>query len=382
MRRRQFIRLLGGAATTWPLAASAQRTTPVIGILHQRPAGSPGLLIDAFRQGLRDNGYIEGRNIIVRERQAERHDLLSPLAAELVSEKVDVIVASGSEAVRAAQEATRSIPIVMTSSSDPIGTGFVASLARPGGNITGLSLQSTEVSGGRLQLLKEIVPGLSVVAILWNPDDPPAALPLKETQVAAAALDLSAHAVQVHSPDEFEAAFASITDLHPQALVCLSAPLMSIHAERIAGWAVKSRLPAMQNYKEFPRAGGLMSYGPSLVDLYRRAAVYVDKILKGARPADLPVEQPTKFEFVVNLTTAKALGLTVPDKLLAIADELSNRAEAREITAAIAGAADQNGLQQRRLKWGLHDPMYGPAVRGKRFSSIWLMRSCINVSGL
>jgi putative ABC transport system substrate-binding protein len=324
VRRREFITLVGGTAAGWPLAVSAQpHSPPIIGFLYQ-VGDDTGInpFVAAFHQGLRENGYIEGRNIIVRERPAERADRLLRLAAELVSQQVDVIVASGSQAVQAAKQATTTIPVVMTSSSDPIGTGFVASLAKPGGNITGLSMLTTDVSGKRLQLLKEIVPGLSKIAILWNPDDPPAALSLKETQDLAAALDISSQAVEVRNPDDFNAAFASIASMRPQAIVLLSAPIMSNYAGRLAELALKAMLPTVQNNKVFAKAGGLMSYGPNLSDLFRRAATYVDKILKGAKPADLPVEQPTKFELVINLKTAKALGLTIPASVLATADEV------------------------------------------------------------
>jgi putative ABC transport system substrate-binding protein len=317
--RREFITFFGAAATAWPLAAHAQpRTLPVIGYLHQ--AGTP--FMADFLQGMHDNGYFEGQNIIIEYRPAERADRLPDLAAELVGLKVKVIVAAGSQAVYAAQQATTTIPIVMTGSSDPIGTGFVASLARPGGNITGMSLLSTDVSGKRLQLLKEIVPGLSMIAILWNPDDPPATLSLKETQNAAAALHLSTQAVEVRSADDFETAFASITNMRAQALVLLSAPIIGIYGERLAELAMKSRLPTIQNSKEFAKAGGLMSYGPSFAGSFRRAAVYVDKILKGTKPADLPVEQPTRFEFIINLQTARKLGIDVPPTLLALTDEV------------------------------------------------------------
>jgi putative tryptophan/tyrosine transport system substrate-binding protein len=322
MRRREFITLLGGAATAWPLAARAQLSKlPVVGVLYQvsTDTGSHPYIAD-FGQGLRDLGYVEGQNVIVQWRPARRAEQLPEFAAELVRRSVDVIVAAGSQAVQAARQATRSIPIVMTSSSDPIGTGFVESLARPGGNITGLSLLSTDLSGKRLQLLKEVVPGLGSVGVLWNPDDPPAALSLKETQTAAEALGLSTHVVEVRVPDDFERAFASFSTARVQAIDLLSAPIMQNYAQQIAMLALKSRMPTIQNSNAFSEAGGLMSYGPKYADLYRRAAFYVDKLLKGAKPSDLPVEQPTRFELVVNLKTAKVLGLTVPPSLLVAAD--------------------------------------------------------------
>jgi putative ABC transport system substrate-binding protein len=318
VKRRDFITLLGGAAAAWPLAARAQQPNriPRIGllILEQR--------LEPFRQGLREVGRVEGQNIILEYRPFDRPDGLPALAAELVDLKVDVIVAAGSQAVRAAQRATRSIPIVMGAVSDPVATGFVASLAQPGGNITGLSLLSPELSGKRLELLKEIVAGVSRIAVLWDPDDPPAVLAMKETETAAQALGVTIHAVEARRPDDFDAAFAAATQVRSQALVVLSAAIMITYSARIAQLALWGRLPAIHFSSDFPKVGGLMSYGPHIDALYRRAAAYVDKILKGAKPADLPVEQPTKFELVINLKTAKALGLEIPDKLLALADEV------------------------------------------------------------
>jgi putative tryptophan/tyrosine transport system substrate-binding protein len=318
VRRREFITLLAGAALAWPLAAHAQQPArmPRIGVLV------PSNRQEAIRQGLRDLGYVEGRNMLIEYRPADPPDRLPGFAAELVALKVDVIVAGGSQAVLAAQQATKTIPIVMAASSDPVGTGFVASLARPGGNITGQSLLSPELSGKRLELLKEVVAGVSVVAVLWNPDDPPAAISLRETQIAADTLGIKVESVMVRTPDDFERAFASAAKSHPQALIALPAPLMTIHAGRIADLALRDRLPSIALNSEFPQAGILMSYGPNTQDLYRRATVYADKILKGAKPADLPVEQPTKFELVINLKTAKALGITLPPSLLARADEV------------------------------------------------------------
>jgi putative tryptophan/tyrosine transport system substrate-binding protein len=317
MRRREFITLLGGAAA-WPVAVRAQQPGPMrrIGVLVI-PSRE-----DAIRQGLRDLGYVEGRNVLIEYRPADPPERLPDFAAELVALKVDVIVAGGSQAVLAAQPATKTIPIVMAGASDPIGTGFVASLARPGGNITGQSLLSSDLSGKRLELLKEVVAGLSVVAVLWNPDDPPAALSLRESRIAADLLGIKVESAMVRAPDEFDGAFASVAKAHPQALIALPAPLMNIHAGRIAELARRERLPSIALNSEFPQAGGLMSYGPDIADLYRRSAAYVDKILKGAKPADLPVEQPTKFDLIINLKTAKALGLTAPPTLLARADEV------------------------------------------------------------
>lgn len=317
MRRRGFIVLLYGAAT-WPLVGQAQQAPPPrrIGFL------GPERRLRKMREGLGDLGYVEGRDVVIERRPSDRADELPAFAAKLVALNVDVIVASGSLAVRAAQQATQRIPIVMTGSSDPVGTGFVASLARPGGNITGLSLQSPEVSGKRLALLKEIVPSRSRVAVLSNPDDPPAVFSLKETEAAARAMNLELHVVEARRPEDLDGAFASVAGRQPEALVVLPASLMTSNAGRIAELALSGRMPAISYFREFPQVGGLMSYGPSLDDSARRSAVYVDKILKGAKPAELPVEQPRKFELVINLKTARALGIDVPPALITRADEV------------------------------------------------------------
>jgi putative tryptophan/tyrosine transport system substrate-binding protein len=316
--RREFITLLGSAAVAWPLSARAQRPDgkPRIGFL------GPERRLKQLRQGLYDLAYVEGQNIVIEHRPSDRADRLSSFAAELVGLKVDVIVASGSLAVRAAQQATRSVPIVMTGSSDPVGAGFVASLARPGGNITGMSLQSPELSGKRLEWLKQIVKDLSRLAVLWNPDGRPAVFSLKETEKAAQALGIGLQVVEARRPEDFDGAFASLAAIRPNALVILPASIMTRYAGRIADLAVTNGLPAISYFREFPESGGLMSYGPNLDASSRQAAIYVDKILKGAKPSDLPVQQPTKFELVMNVTTAKALGLTVPPMMLTVADEV------------------------------------------------------------
>jgi putative ABC transport system substrate-binding protein len=278
---------------------------------------------EAFRQGLRDLGYIEGKNIAIESRTAaNRADRLSVLAGELVDLKVDVIVAAGSQAVHAAQRTTKSIPIVMTSSSDPVGTGFVASLAHPGGNITGLSLVGPDLSTKRLEMLKEVILGVSRVAVFWNPDDPAAKISLRETQDAAKAQAMHLQILEIREASDFESAFRAANKGRARALILLPAPIVATQAKQIAELALKNNLPAISPVSEFPNAGGLMSYGANLADLYRRAATYVDKILKGAKPADLPVEQPTKFELVINLKTAKQIGLTIPPNVLARADKV------------------------------------------------------------
>jgi len=278
---------------------------------------------EAFRQGLRDLGYIEGKNIAIESRTAaNRADRLSVLAGELVDLKVDVIVAAGSQAVHAAQRTTKSIPIVMTSSSDPVGTGFVASLAHPGGNITGLSLVGPDLSTKRLEMLKEVILGVSRVAVFWNPDDPAAKISLRETEDAAKAQAMHLQILEIREASDFESAFRAANKGRARALILLPAPIVATQAKQIAELALKNNLPAISPVSEFPNAGGLMSYGANLADLYRRAATYVDKILKGVKPIDLPVEQPTKFELVLNLKTAKQIGLTIPPNMLARADKI------------------------------------------------------------
>ena len=318
MKRRGFIGLLGGTAAAWAAAAWAQQRdrTRHIGFL------GPERRLKKLQQGLGDLGYVEDRDIVVEYRPSDRPDRLSGFAAELVALKVDVIVASGSLAVRAAQQATRSIPIVMTGTSDPVGSGFVSSLAHPAGNITGMSLQNPELSGKRLEFLKRLVAGLSSVAVLSNPDDPPVVFSLRETKEAAQALGLELQSAEARKPEDFEGAFASVTRMQPGALLILPGSIMTRNAERIAEFALKSRIPAMSYFREFPEAGGLISYGPNLGESSRHAAIYVDKILKGASPADLPVQQPTKFELVINIKTATAIGFDVPPSILSHADEV------------------------------------------------------------
>src|SRR5258705_5466635 len=316
--RREFITVLGAAALAWPFAARARAPNGMVRI------GFLGLerRLEKFRQGLGDLGYVEGRDIVIEYRPSNPADRLPGFAAELVALNADVLVAGDSLAVRAAQQATRKIPIVMTGSSDPVGTGFVASLARPGGNITGLSLQSPDLSGKRLQLLREIVKDLSRLAILLNPDDPPVVFSLRETEKAARASGMEISLVEARRGEDLDGAFALIAKIRPQALVILPASLMTKYAARIAELALNCTTPTISYFRDFPGVGGLMSYGPSLDHSAQRAAVYVDRILKGAKPSDLPVQQPTKFELAINLKTAKALSLTVPNRLNALADQL------------------------------------------------------------
>jgi putative tryptophan/tyrosine transport system substrate-binding protein len=296
---------------------------PRIGILPPGPISERVHLWDAFRQGLRELGYTEGQNIVIETRHAAmRPALLPDLAANLVLSKVDVIVAAGDPAIYAARYATTTIPIVMVAGADPVGSGLVTSLARPGGNLTGLSALSPELSGKRLQLLTEALPGASRVAVLWNPADPAKALDVRETQAAGQALGVRLQLLEVREPEEFESAFAAMARDRAEALITLGDPLTVSHRMRIVDLAAKSRLPTMYDVREFVEAGGLMAYGPSLADLFRRAAAYVDKILKGGKPGTLPVEQPMKFELIINIKTAKALGLTIPQSVLFLADQV------------------------------------------------------------
>jgi len=320
MKRREFIGLLGGAAAAWPLAARAQQPVskmPRIGIID------PTAQWDPFLQGLRDLGYIEGRNIAIEYRSAEgRPDGLVAAATELAQLPVDVIVTFGSQATQAAKQATTTIPIVMVAIGDPVRAGFVASLAHPGGNITGNSILAPQLAGKRLQLLKLAVPTMSRVALLWNPDNPSHAANLDEWKAAAPALGVEMLFIAVRSSDDFDSAFAGMMRERPDAFIQIGDVLHLLHIGWIIDFLARNRLPGMYLSRENVVAGGLMSYGASLPDLFRRAAGYVHKILQGTRPADLPVEQPTKFELVVNLRTAKVLGLTIPEPFLLLADEI------------------------------------------------------------
>jgi putative ABC transport system substrate-binding protein len=286
-------------------------------------AGSTRGIHEAFRQGLRDLGYIEGQNLVIESRYADTQlDRLYALAAELVRLPVDILVTPGENAARAAQQATHTIPIVLAAGSDPVGFGLVASLARPGGNLTGLSLMSLELEGKRLELLKEAVPTAARVGVLFNPTSIGAVLQWRETERAAQALGVQLHALEVRQADELEHAFATATSAGAGALIVLRSFVIESNRTRILQLAAESRLPVMWDLRAFVDDGGLMSYGPSMPDAWRRAATYVDKILNGATPGDLPIERPTKFELVLNLKTAQALGITMPPSLLLLADEV------------------------------------------------------------
>lgn len=295
---------------------------PKIGVL--RPLSSPDLAAEAFAQGLRQLGYIEGRNIIIEYRfAAGREDRLPELAAELVRLNVDVIVAGSTPAARAAHDTTRTVPIVFVAVTDPVVSGLVASLARPGGNVTGVATEPTpELSGKRLELLKEAVPRVSGVAVLNNPANPATAIASKETHRAAQKWGLQVHFLDVRNAKDVDTAFEALNRTGANALAVLIDPLFIINKKRIVTLATKSGLPAIYPWKEFIDDGGLMSYGPNFVDLWRRAAIYVDKILKGAKPADLPVERPMRTEFLINVKAAKEIGLTIPPEILQRADSV------------------------------------------------------------
>jgi len=315
---------LGTLLLVLSMSAEAQQRgkVPRVGVLSTSTRSNLATRVNAFRQGMRELGYVEGKNIVIEDRYAEgKPDRVNELAAELVRARVEVIVTGGPTATRSAKEATVTIPIVMANVGDAVGL-FVASLARPGGNITGLSWLHSEMSGKRLELLKETVPKLSRVAILWNATNPGSSEALKETEVAAPPLGLKVQPLELRTPDDFDSVFTTATNGRAGALMILGNPVADLHRARLVTLAAKSRLPAMYYASEFTEAGGLMSYAPNIAEQFHRAATYVNKILKGAKPADLPVEQPKKFEFIVNLKAAKQIGLTIPPTVLARADKV------------------------------------------------------------
>lgn len=307
-----------------PVYAQHPKKIPRIGILTAGSPSSDAAWIEAFRQGLRELGYVEGHSIVIEYRYGEGKTAQYPaLVTELVQLKVELIVVGGATATRAAKKVTTLIPLVMANVTDPVALGFVASLARPGGNITGVSNLAPELGKKRLELLKEIVPQLSRVAVFGDPSSPSHAPGWRETESAGRSLGVQVKSVEVRAPNpDFAAAFSAITSYRADALMTLSQPLIRVYRQQIVDFTVKRRMPAIFHTRAFVEAGGLMSYAADTIELYRRAATHVDKILKGAKPADLPVEQPTKFNLVVNLKTAKALGLTVPPMLLSRADKV------------------------------------------------------------
>jgi ABC-type uncharacterized transport system substrate-binding protein len=323
MQRRAFITLLGTAIAGWPLAARAQQPArlPTIGFLGPSTAVARERLLAAFERRLQELGWIDGRTVAIERRWAEaQNSRYTEIAAEFVRLKVDVIVTSGS-ATPQAKQATSTIPIVFAVAADPLGAGLVASLARPGGNVTGLSLQSNDLAAKRLEILRDIIPNLRRLAVIGNPGYAASALEMRDVQAIARTLGIDVDTLEIRRPEDIEQVFATLRPGAQALYVCIDS-LVNANIGRINGTALKLRLPTVLSAREYVEADGLLSYGPSYLELFRRAADYVDKILRGARPGDLPVEQPTKFELVVNLKSAKALGIELPQNLLARADEV------------------------------------------------------------
>jgi putative tryptophan/tyrosine transport system substrate-binding protein len=322
--RRKFLAALGGAAAAWPLAARAQQPgkLPTVGFLVSGTPASHGQWFAGLAQRLRELGWIEGRTVAIEYRWAEgRTERAAEIAAEFVQRKVDVIVTAGTAFVVAAKQATSVIPIIFAAAGDPVGTGLVASLARPGGNITGLSIQQPDVAAKRLELLREVVPSLGRLAILGNVGGPAVVLDMREVQAAARTLGLDVITLEIRRGEDIVPAFEALNG-RVEALYVVIDPLVNTHRIRINTLALAGRVPTMHTFREGVEAGGLMSYGPNVPDLFRFAADYVEKILRGAKPGDIPVEQPRKFDLIINLTTAKALGLTIPEAFLLRANEV------------------------------------------------------------
>jgi ABC-type uncharacterized transport system substrate-binding protein len=325
LKRREFITLIGGAAAAWPLTARAQQPAmPVVGFLSSRSPGESNDLVAAFRRGLRDSGFIEGQNLLIAFRWADgRYDRLPGLAAELVNLRAAVLFAAGGPpAAFAAKAATQAIPIVFSAVSDPVRLGLVASLNRPGGNLTGMGIFTFDLATKSVQLLKELVPTAAVIAYLVNPSNPGAELYVKEAASTASALGIAVHVLNASTEHELDEAFASVAKLGAGGLLVPGEPFFESRRDKIVALAAQHAVAAAYTFREYAVAGGLMSYGVSLPDAYRQGGIYVGRILKGEKPTDLPVMQPTKFDLVLNLKTAKALGVTVPDRLLALADEV------------------------------------------------------------
>jgi putative tryptophan/tyrosine transport system substrate-binding protein len=324
VKRREFITLLGGAAATWPIIARAQQPAmPVIGFMNGSTRDGSARITDAFVQGLGETGYVADRNVTIEYRWADgNYERLATIAADLVRRKVAVIVATGTPAALAAKAATTAIPIVFDTAGDPITLGLVASLNRPGGNATGVSLLNSELVAKRLGLLHDLVPTAKIVGLLVNPADPRAEAQSKDMQQAAHAVGLQIHVLNASTPDEIDTAFAGLVQLRADALMVGTGELFYRQPEQLAALAARHRMPAIYQLRLFATAGGLMSYGASLTDAYHLAGIYAGRILKGEKPADLPVQQAVRFELVINLKTAKALGLQIPTKVLALADEM------------------------------------------------------------
>jgi putative ABC transport system substrate-binding protein len=315
--------LLGGAMTAARALRAQQRAMPVIGYLANGSPGPSAPLVAAFRQGLSDTGYVDGQNVAIEYRWAEgRYDRLPALTADLVGRKVDVIAATAAPSILAAKTATSTIPIVFMSGPDPVAAGFVASLARPGGNLTGVSIMNTELNAKRLELLSELVPQAVVIALLVNPNNPSAEGMISDVREGARTKGVQLGILKAGTESEIDAAFETLVQLQAGALVVGTDPLFVSRREQLVALAARHAVPAIYEFREFAAAGGLISYGANLTGVFRQVGVYAGRVLKGAKPADLPVEQPTRFELVINLKTAKALGLTVPPLLLATADEI------------------------------------------------------------
>ena len=324
MRRREFIALVGGAAAAWPLAVRAQQPAmPVIGFLSSLAPGDAGFVLPTFRDGLNETGLVEGSNIVIEYRWADgKYERFPALVAELIAANVEVIVTAGTPAALAMKKATTTVPLVMVAVGDPVGTGLVPSLARPGANLTGLSSVAPDLEGKRLQLLREVVPALSHVAMFINSLNPFHVSSMRQARAAAQTMGIKLQLHDIRKSEDLDDAFAAIRKERPDAVLILADRVFLHNRERMIDFTKEQRLPNVNAYKELVEVGGLMSYGPSYEDMHKRAAIYVDKILKGAKPADLPIEQPSKFTFIVNLKAAKALGVTVPSQLLGLADEL------------------------------------------------------------
>jgi putative ABC transport system substrate-binding protein len=326
MRRREFMALVSSAAA-WPMVVSAQQAGRVrrIGVLLEAISSDPEFSrrVAVFKESLRAIGWIEGQNLLIETRYSEgKPERRRPLLTELIDSKVDILVIQGIQLQLAARDATSTIPIVMPGTGDAVGTGLIASLARPGGNITGLTLVATQQSTKRLQLIKDIFPSLTRLGLVWNHAVASHQLQIKELEIAAPALGIELHRITIHHPEGIEAGLQSAIQANAQAIMTLDDPVVQSYRLRIIEFAMRNRLPVMGEFKANAEAGALMSYGPDQLDMWRRAASYVDKILKGAKPANLPVEQPTKFDFVINLKTARALGLEIPTMLFTRADEV------------------------------------------------------------
>ena len=323
MKRREFITLLG-CAVAWPLASRAQGRIPRVGFMGNSTAALEANLVDSFREGLRELGYEEGRNIAIEYRWADgQYERFAALVTELIAAKVDVIVTAGTPAALAVKKATSTVPLVMVAVGDPVGTGLVPSLARPDGNLTGLSSVAPDLEGKRLELLREIVPSVSRIAVFLNSVNPFHATSMRQAQTAGKTLGIKVQQYDIRKSEDLDGAFAAIRKERPDALLILADRVFLHNRERIVDFTGEQHLPNVNAYKELVEAGGLISYGPSYEDMHKRAAIYVNKILKGAKPGNLPIEQPTKFTLVVNLKAAKALGISMPPAVLSRADEVS-----------------------------------------------------------